>query len=289
MKQISTILFIIIAIFFITAAVYANESPFRQAGIASWYGNEFNGRPTASGEIFDDSQLTAAHPSLPFGTLLTVTNTYNNRQVTVRVNDRGPFVAARIIDVSRAAAEVLDMIQTGTAPVVIQSVVAAAVAPAPVAPAQPTPTQTTPPTQSAITQIPAPQQTAAPAPITPAPAAQIPVTPAPATVTPAAQMVPQTATQTPPGTNVMAANIIGGIPDPGNGKTYRLQIGAYRIPRNAVEVFEKLQNAGLTPNYERANDLYRVVLIGLRSEEIQAIAEKIWAAGFSEAIIREEF
>ena len=279
MKQISTILFIIIAIFFITAAVYANESPFSQAGIASWYGNEFNGRPTASGEIFDDSQLTAAHPSLPFGTLLTVTNTYNNRQVTVRVNDRGPFVAARIIDVSRAAAEVLDMIQTGTAPVVIQSVVAAAAAPAPVQ------APVVAPTPAPVT-TPAP---VAPAPITQTPAAQAPVAPAPVAPAPVAQLVPQTAQQTAPGTTARAANIIGGIPDPGNGKMYRLQIGAYRIPRNAVDVFERLQNAGLTPNYERADDFYRVVLVGLRSEEIQFVAEKIWAAGFSEAIIREEF
>ena len=277
MKQISTILFIIIAIFFITAAVYANETPFMQTGIASWYGNEFNGRPTASGEIFNDSQLTAAHPTLPFGTLVTVTNTYNNRQVTVRVNDRGPFVAARIIDVSRAAAEILDMITTGTAPVVIQSVVAAAAAapqPAQV-PVAPVPQQVP---QMPVPQAPAPQPAAAqPAPVQPVAQA------IPQEIVPQA---PQTAMQVVPG---RAANIIGGIPDPGNGKIYRLQIGAYRIPRNAVEVFERLQNAGLTPNYERANDLYRVVLVGLRSDEIQSIAEKIWAAGFSEAIIREEF
>ncbi len=99
-----------------------SKNVFRQEGIASWYGNEFNGRPTASGEIFDSSQLTAAHPNLPFGTVLVVTNQHNNKKVTVRVNDRGPFVAARIIDVSRAAAEQLDMITTGTAPVVIESI-----------------------------------------------------------------------------------------------------------------------------------------------------------------------
>ncbi|MDR1127912.1 MAG: septal ring lytic transglycosylase RlpA family protein, partial [Treponema sp.] len=88
---------------------------FRQEGIASWYGQEFAGRPTASGEVFNPSQFTAAHPTLPFGTLLKVTNRHNNRSVTVRVNDRGPFVSSRIIDVSRAAAEQLDIVATGTA------------------------------------------------------------------------------------------------------------------------------------------------------------------------------
>ncbi|MDR0447317.1 MAG: septal ring lytic transglycosylase RlpA family protein, partial [Treponema sp.] len=94
---------------------------FHQEGIASWYGAEFNGRPTASGEIFNDSMFTAAHPILPFGTMVKVTNRHNNKTVIVRVNDRGPFVAQRIIDVSRAAAQQLEMIATGTAPVLMES------------------------------------------------------------------------------------------------------------------------------------------------------------------------
>ena len=106
------ILFVFIIGIFLTAVCFAqaiagevNRGIFYQQGIASWYGREFNGRPTASGEIFNDSQLTAAHPILPFGTMLKVTNQHNNKTVTVRVNDRGPFVAARIIDLSRAAAQ----------------------------------------------------------------------------------------------------------------------------------------------------------------------------------------
>jgi rare lipoprotein A len=95
---------------------------FRQEGVASWYGYEFDGRPTASGEIYNSSLFTAAHPTLPFGTTLLVTNRQNNRQVAVKVNDRGPFVGGRIIDLSRAAAEQLDMLITGTAPVTIDKV-----------------------------------------------------------------------------------------------------------------------------------------------------------------------
>ena len=118
-----------VAILIIPYNLLAQEA-FRQEGIASWYGKEYDGRLTASGEIFDSSKMTAAHPSLLFGTTVVVTNQHNNKKVTVRINDRGPFVAARIIDVSRAAAEQLDMIFTGTAPVLVESI-GAAFSPAP--------------------------------------------------------------------------------------------------------------------------------------------------------------
>lgn len=86
-----------------------------QEGIASWYGPGFDGRPTASGEIFDADSLTAAHPSLPFGSIVRVINVENGREVVVRINDRGPFVEGRIIDVSQAAARALGMIGAGIA------------------------------------------------------------------------------------------------------------------------------------------------------------------------------
>lgn len=85
------------------------------SGIASYYGRRFHGRPTASGERFDMHALTAAHRTLPFGSLVEVTNPRNGRSVIVRVNDRGPFVRGRTIDVSRAAAEQLGMISRGHA------------------------------------------------------------------------------------------------------------------------------------------------------------------------------
>lgn len=84
-------------------------------GKASFYGSEFNGRKTANGEIYDENVLTAAHRTLPFGTFLSVTNTRNNRSVIVRINDRGPFHPQRILDVSKLAAEELDMITHGVA------------------------------------------------------------------------------------------------------------------------------------------------------------------------------
>lgn len=86
-------------------------------GSASYYASKFNGRRTASGERFDNSDLTAAHRSLPFGSRVRVTNPANGRSVVVRVNDRGPFTRGRLIDVSRAAAEELGMVARGHADV----------------------------------------------------------------------------------------------------------------------------------------------------------------------------
>ena len=91
-------------------------------GIASWYGEEFAGRVTANGEVFDPFLLTAAHRSLPFGTLLEVRNQENGRTVRVRVNDRGPFVGKRILDLSYAAAKRLDMVEAGVQKVEVRVV-----------------------------------------------------------------------------------------------------------------------------------------------------------------------
>jgi rare lipoprotein A len=220
---------------------------FRQEGIASWYGREFEGRPTASGEIFDSSLFTAAHPILPFGTLVVVTNQHNNKKVTVRVNDRGPYVSARIIDVSRAAAEQLDMIVTGTAPVKIESVEKVVVS-SPVA-------------ESAKLQ----------------PAAETPVL---AASQPVVTYPPQKMRITPE--IIIAPN-----------KTYRLQLGSYKVARNAIDTFDRLKNSGFNPAYERYIDsnngeFFRVVLAGIRGYDVQLTAEKLGAAGFSEALIREE-
>ena len=93
---------------------------FVEEGTASWYGVPFHGRRAANGEIFDMNSFVAAHRTLPFGSIVRVTNLNNGRDVQVRVIDRGPFVGDRILDLARAAAVALDMIGTGTAPVRIE-------------------------------------------------------------------------------------------------------------------------------------------------------------------------
>lgn len=90
-----------------------------ETGKASYYADQFEGRTTASGAIFTQHKITAAHKSLPFGTKVKVRNLSNSKKITVRINDRGPFVAGRIIDLSKKAARRLDMIQAGVVAVEI--------------------------------------------------------------------------------------------------------------------------------------------------------------------------
>jgi len=91
-----------------------------QYGIASWYGKDFHGKPTSSGEIYDMYQLTCAHNTLPLGTMVMVTNMENGKSVELKVNDRGPFVKDRIIDLSYAAAQIVGMYEKGIAYVKVE-------------------------------------------------------------------------------------------------------------------------------------------------------------------------
>jgi len=310
---------------------------FRQEGIASWYGKEFEGRPTASGEIYDSSQLTAAHPNLPFGTVLVITNRHNNKKVTVKVNDRGPFVAARIIDVSRAAAEQLDMIITGTAPVLVESVDRIAIPSPPPAVQQdaamaaakailsppatdPIPVVTVAPVQQPVTQAPinnalpvAPAAVPAAPPVSPNVQSAPVVTAATAATAPAAPPASHDIYSAPVVTAATAATapaapvapVVTAAPPVyfqakltpeivvATNKTYRLQVGSYKVARNAVDAFERLKNAGLNPAYERyaegpGSEYFRVVLAGIRGGDVQLVTERLGAAGFREALIREE-
>ncbi|MGA8869954.1 MAG: septal ring lytic transglycosylase RlpA family protein, partial [Candidatus Acidiferrales bacterium] len=93
-----------------------------EEGVASWYGVPFNGHRTSNGEIYDMHAFTAAHRTLPFGSLVRVTNLRNGMQTEVRINDRGPFVANRVIDLSLSAAQAIGMVGPGTAPVRLEVV-----------------------------------------------------------------------------------------------------------------------------------------------------------------------
>ena len=98
-----------------------DDAAFRQVGVASWYGPGFHGRLTASGERFDQNDLTAAHRNLPLGSEVRVTNLENGRTVTVEINDRGPYVKNRVLDLSKAAARRLGIIENGVAKVRIEA------------------------------------------------------------------------------------------------------------------------------------------------------------------------
>ena len=91
-----------------------------EIGVASWYGHPYHGRRTANGEIYDMEQMTAAHPTLPFGTRVRVSNPENHKSVEVRINDRGPFVEGRILDLSHAAARAIDLVDPGVTQVQVE-------------------------------------------------------------------------------------------------------------------------------------------------------------------------
>lgn len=113
----NSILFIFLILLILP--IHAQEV-FVEEGYASYYDDSFQGKATANHELFDQTELTAAHPTLPFDARVKVTNLVNNKSVTVRINDRGPFVEGRIIDLTRAAAKKLNMLGSGTVKVKIE-------------------------------------------------------------------------------------------------------------------------------------------------------------------------
>lgn len=156
----------------------AADVPYRERGLASWYGRKFHGRPTSSGEPYDMYAMTAAHPTLPIPSYARVRNPANGREVVVRVNDRGPFHSGRIIDLSYTAALKLDLLR-GVAPVEVERLTHDAIRTGAWRP--PTPATTTAATTAVATAV---APSAAPpvfADLSPAPAAAQPAAPAPNT------------------------------------------------------------------------------------------------------------
>jgi rare lipoprotein A len=260
--------------FFLLFPIFSqeNDAAFRQEGIASWYGIEFAGRPTASGEIFNPDDMTAAHPKLPFGTFLKVTNTHNGKQVIVRVNDRGPFAAARIIDLSERAAEHLDMIITGTAPVIVEAVNL-------LSENERLQTANNPNLPTTLTQAP-PDQSLKPV-ITGI--YSVPGTEGPNN---SDNLISSQSLQT---QIIDQPPVVNPIPEMfKSGTYYRIQVGAYKNAKYAVDAFTVLKDAGLTPAYERYNDLYRVVLANIQSDNVQSVIDTLEKVGFAEILIKEE-
>lgn len=105
-----------------TYSLLPTTKGYKEKGMASWYGDKFHGKPTSSGTPYDMHAYTAAHKTLPIPSFVTVTNTDTQKSITVMVNDRGPFVKGRIIDLSYAAAKELDVVQKGTAPVIVEAI-----------------------------------------------------------------------------------------------------------------------------------------------------------------------
>ncbi len=220
--------------------------------VASYYGEEFQGRPTSSGEIFDMNALTAAHKTLPFGTMLEVTNLENGRKSVVRVNDRGPFVAGRELDVSKAAAYELGMVSTGTARVSIRRIGGSGSDT--LAPADGTQVASATAATAATTTPATPVATAAPT-----------VTTALATTAPAGQAAPQQM----------------------SGQ-WRIQLGSFYKEENATRLSAQLIKDGFNPAFERNGTMIRVVLAGIPANSLPVLKNKLDSAGYGPYLVREE-
>jgi rare lipoprotein A len=234
--------------------VPAAEPGYEATGTASWYGPTFHGGRTASGETYDQEAITAAHPTLPIPSLVQVTNLENGREVIVRVNDRGPFVADRVLDLSHGAAQVLGVERSGTARVHIRYL-----GPAPrhfgdpVAPMQVPAPSSAPPVQTASTEegpaslLPPRGQAGDPAP-------------------PAAQIVQSVAYQ-PPARMPVAPN-----------RSFFVQVGAFSDVDNAHRVQSAVSSAGQTAIDVRRTgsgaELFRVRIGPFASREEAEVARR---------------
>jgi len=281
-----------------------HEQPdYDQTGIASWYGDAFNMKATADGETFDMNQFSAAHTTLPLPSMVEVTNLDNGRKLTVRVNDRGPFVGGRIIDLSRAAAQELGYDRAGTAHVRVRYV-----GPAPLAgpsagvryakasppPAAPTArAQRRPADEEIFDDLDAPAAAPGAAPLAAKPlvAAPEPVSvstlaPLPAAVPPA--MPTKDAPPIPP---APASRDVYGPIRPirpvAPSQAYRIQAGAFSDEQRARRAAAQLAAAGtatVEPIERGGTTLYRVVLAGPADEaQANAFRDRVAEIGFSDA------
>jgi len=230
--------------------IFAESEIIKLEAVASYYGEEFQGRPTSSGEIFDMNALTAAHKTLPFGTMLEVTNLENGRKSVVRVNDRGPFVAGRELDVSKAAAFELGMVTTGTARVSIRRIGRAV-------------DNATASNGSAVAEN----------------GGKLTVT-----VTQTVSKTTMDAPASSEGTAVATITPAAITPD----TLRRIQLGSFSKEENATRFAVQLRKDGFNPSFERSGSMIRVVLSGIGQEEIAGMKGKLAGAGYRDYLIREE-
>jgi len=250
-KRVFVTVFLIIST--INFVIFADNDIVGNDVFASYYGEPFHGRPTASGEIFDMNAYTAAHKTLPFGTMVEVTNLENGKKVVVRVNDRGPFVGNREIDLSRAAAEVLGMIGQGIARVLIRKVGQQEVNKATTASISetkkeglPVPVETSQNSKGADVAI--KENTTSDTPLI---------------------YTPTNSEET-------------------SGVLWRVQVGSFSREENALQMVIKLRDIGFEPAYEKTETHVRVVLYGIRPTDLENVKKALDKNGYRGYVIRQE-
>jgi rare lipoprotein A len=244
--------------------VLPSASGYVERGVASWYGTEFHGLRTSTGEPYDMFAMTAAHKTLPLPCYARVTNLSNGRNVVVRINDRGPFVANRVIDLSYSAAARLDMIRNGTAFVQVEVLTPAA------------------PSLNASMPVNAPAAQAASVGVSSVPAMNPP---------PGAQPAPVTA----PGAATATAPAVAPGPAmaPAPTGSFYIQVGAYSRSDNASGAVRRLRAAGLENIFTLAPDahqpLQRVRIGPIASvQQFDATIERLRALGFPNARLAQD-
>ena len=275
---------------------------------ASYYGEAFNGRPTSSGEIFDMNAYTAAHKTLPFGTFLEVTNLENGKKVVVRVNDRGPFVPNREIDLSKAAAQSLGMISRGITRVSIKKVDsldhAALMATNDVYSGSSAESAQKKESFASTAQpevVPIQEDDASDAPVKASgTAAEIQPAQSKAAQPNAIQSQTASAPEQPTkndapkdvtdrSVSVQTAQTSDPVYSQGtSGVLWRIQLGAFVREENALRLVVQLRKAGLDPAYERTEKAIRVVLPGIRPEDLEKVKEVLAEHAFTDYVIRQE-
>jgi rare lipoprotein A len=255
--------------------VLTSANGYLERGVASWYGPNFHGVNTSSGELYDMYGMTAAHKTLPLPCYARVTNLRNGRSVVVRINDRGPFVANRLIDLSYTAAAKLDMLRDGTTLVEVRTLPPGA----PLTPATAT-AAAAPNATHCCSAMPAaaPCCGAAAAPSVPPPVSTV----APGMPAPEAEAV---ASPTPAAESEVSSNSATPLPPP----ALYMQAGAFSDPQNARRTLARLQGAGLSGAFillpaVGVTQLYRVRVGPVHSvAEFDALAAQLATLGFPEA------
>ena len=253
-------------VWYYPAANYAYD----ETGIASWYGEEFHGRNTANGEIFDANSLSAAHPTLPMPSIVQVTNLENGRSLVLRVNDRGPFVAGRVIDVSRGAARVLGFEGQGITKARVKILVPESIQAALLARRN-----------GGDEEVADERPQAAPR----VPVAARPL-PADIQLATAQQRVPPAPSLAPPAPTI-AALPSAGATIPARPRQIYIQAGAFAQADNAMKVRQRLDPLGpVTVAKANGADLYRVRLGPFANRgDADKLLQRVVGAGFGDARI----
>ena len=250
-----------------------DDRTYDKTGIASWYGPGFHGKYTANGEVYNQDDVTAAHKTLPMPSFVEVTNLENGRKMIVRINDRGPYVDDRIIDLSRRSAQLLDVQKKGTARVRVRRVF---------------------PNDAPVSYAKAEQPKPAPAPISvPAPIAAAPILVAQAAPTPAPTSVPAPAPAPAFEPPVRTVSIPASEPKLSSpplvtpaGPTSFVQVAAVSNPETAQALVGKLAQYGSTQMDMTASGLYRVRVGPFVDKDLAAATlAKIKAAGYGDALL----